>query len=82
MEKLMNWECFVLILNLCRTSFHSFRFLSSHADGPPTFEEQKPRGSEGAGGGEGEGVSLWETFVTSMTALLDGWAASIWLQCM
>lgn len=32
-------------------------------------------------GGVG-GVSLWETFVTSVTALLDGWAASIWLQCM
>lgn len=29
-----------------------------------------------------EGASLWETFVTGVTAQLDGWAASIWLQCM
>lgn len=39
-------------------------------------------GSERVCVGVGWGVSLWETFVTSVTALLDGWAASIWLQCM
>lgn len=32
--------------------------------------------------GAGVGVSLWEAFVTSVTAVLDGWAASIWLQRM
>lgn len=34
---------------------------------------------EGEWAREGErAASLWETFVTEVTALLDGWAASIW----
>lgn len=44
-------------------------------------KQQRDAGEVGVGGG-GWAVPLWETFVTSVTAPLDGWAASIWLQCM
>lgn len=69
---------------LCKTSLlalsRSLFSLSSHADGPPAFTEREREAARGWRWWWG--VSLWETFVTSVTALLDGWAASIWLQCM
>lgn len=64
------------VQNKSPCSFWLSLSLPSHADGPPAFTELEREEARGWG------VSLWETFVTGVTALLDGWAASIWLQRM
>lgn len=58
--------------------------LSSGMYRPPALTRQTAAAAARCKGGEGRKgeLPLWETFVTSMTAPLDGWAASIWLQCM
>lgn len=70
-------RCCAFELYFCK---HTHRYWTSISHGMRELEREREieRGRER----KREGASLWEMFVTGVTAWLDGWAASIWLQCM
>lgn len=82
MERLSNWGCGVLVLKFITVQNKSPCSFTLSLFPPMRMDLLLSQSKSVRQLGEGGGLSLWETFVTSVTALVDGWAASIWLQCM